>query len=59
MKSYRIITGYEDEKSKWDTHYIECNTIEQISAFAVKIEGQFVIIFMNPIMIIELYKEVV
>lgn len=54
MKRFSVCTGHIEDGSQWDTHYIDCNTIEQISAFAVKIEGKFTIIFMHPVVEIKM-----
>lgn len=59
MKTFMINIGYDEDVSQWDTHYIDCNIIEHTSAFAVKIENQFTIVFMHPIARIEVYREVI
>lgn len=50
MKKYRIIEKRFNDKS---VHYIECNTCKQISPFAVQIEDQYTIIFMDEIISVE------
>ena len=51
MKEFRIIERRDDYNS---AHYIKCNTCEQISPFAVKIENQFTIIFMDEVIKVEI-----
>lgn len=50
MKRFRVIERRDNYNS---AHYIECNTCEQISPFAVKIENMFTIIFMDEIISVE------
>jgi len=50
MKKFRVIERRDDYNS---AHYIECNVCEQISPFAVKIENEFTIIFMDQVIEVE------
>jgi hypothetical protein len=53
MKKYRIVEGDREVKEIGDykaAHYIMCNTCEQISPFAVKIDNSSTVIFMSEIL---------
>lgn len=56
MKKFRIVEGDREVKEIGDyksAHYIICNTCEQISPFAVKVDNSVTIIFMGEILSIK------
>lgn len=46
MKKYKIIEVNDNYKS---AHYVECNSCEKISPFAIRIDNSSVVIFMSYI----------
>ena len=56
MKKFRITESslvIDSDNIEKVTHYVECNTCEQISPFAIKIENTFTVIFNGEVLKVE------